>query len=163
MYAELGLDKSLLQRVRYEPDCPLETATFEDASFDIVFSHACFEHVQDPDAGVRTLARMLKPGGVTTHEIDLRDHRDFGRPLRFLKHRDTVWRQATSRRPATPNRWRASDYERAFGAAGLEVVYLRRTSSVPVTVPRPPVTAVPPTTTAAITFISRPSPVLVGI
>ena len=34
--------------------------------------------------------------------------------------------------------------------------------SVPMIVPRPPVIAVPPTTTAAITFNSNPSPVLLG-
>ena len=36
-------------------------------------------------------------------------------------------------------------------------------TTVPVTVPRPPVIAAPPTTTDAITFISSPSPVLLGI
>ena len=36
-------------------------------------------------------------------------------------------------------------------------------STVPATLPVPPVTEVPPTTTAAITFISRPRPALLGI
>ncbi len=36
-------------------------------------------------------------------------------------------------------------------------------STVPRIVPLPPVIAVPPTTTAAIVFISRPRPVLLGI
>jgi SAM-dependent methyltransferase len=133
IYAELGLDKALLRRVRYASRCPIETAPFEDDSFDIVFSHACLEHVAQPAAAVQNVSRMLKRDAVTTHEIDLRDHRDFAHPVRFLKHGDTVWRLAMSRRPAAPNRWRLSDYERAFKDAGLEIVDVRRTSAVSVT------------------------------
>lgn len=133
LYAELGLDVDVLSRVKYEPRCPLESAAFEDASFDIAFSHACLEHVAQPAAALGNLSRMMMTGGVTTHEIDLRDHRDFARPLRFLKHGDAVWQLATSRRPATPNRWRASDYEREFTNVGFELVDLKRTTTVPVT------------------------------
>jgi SAM-dependent methyltransferase len=133
VYMDLGLDDAALRRVRYEADCPLESASLADASFTIAFSHACLEHVADPAAGIRNLARMLEPGGITTHEIDLRDHRDFARPLRFLKHRDIVWRLATSRRPGAPNRWRVSDYEEAFANVGLEITDLERTSTVEVT------------------------------
>lgn len=37
---------------------------FEDASFDAVFAHAVLQHVPDPERGVGSLARVLKPGGV---------------------------------------------------------------------------------------------------
>jgi SAM-dependent methyltransferase len=132
LYAELGLDEEVLSRVRYESRCSIESASFQDASFEIIFSHACFEHIANPAAAIHNIARMLKPGGVTTHQIDLRDHRDFNDPVRFLKHRDLTWKLATSRRPATPNRWRLSDYEREFGAASLEIIELVRVSTVEV-------------------------------
>jgi SAM-dependent methyltransferase len=133
VYARLGLDTATLGRVAYQERCPIEEAPFPSASFEIIFSHACLEHVADPAAAIHNLARMLAPGGVTTHAIDLRDHRDFDRPLRFLRHGDTVWRLATSRRAATPNRWRLSDYEGALLDAGLELVDVKRTSTVPIT------------------------------
>jgi SAM-dependent methyltransferase len=133
VYAALGLDSSTLERVRYEAPCAIESAPFDDASFDIVYSHACFEHIAEPASAIRNVGRMLKPGGVTTHEIDLRDHRDFDEPLRLLKHHDLTWKLATSRRPATPNRWRMSDYEREFRASGLVIVDLVRAGTVTVT------------------------------
>jgi SAM-dependent methyltransferase len=133
VYAALGVDDEVLGQVRYVSPCSIESAPFEDASFDIVISQACFEHFADPAAAVANIARMLRPGGVTTHAIDLRDHRDFSKPLRFLRYRDLTWRLAMSRRPAAPNRWRSSDYEREFETAGLEIVDLLRDDTVVVT------------------------------
>jgi SAM-dependent methyltransferase len=127
LYEELGLDAGVLARVEYVAPCPIESVPFEDESFDIVFSHACLEHVADPAAAVASIARVLRPGGVTTHEIDLRDHRDFSNPLRLLKHRDLTWKLAMSRRPAAANRWRMSDFRRAFEEAGLGILDLART------------------------------------
>lgn len=36
---------------------------FVDATFDAVFSHALFEHLSNPAAAAREVARVLKPGG----------------------------------------------------------------------------------------------------
>lgn len=130
---ELELDDSILERVRYEPGHPIEQARFEGESFDIIFSHAVLEHILDPAAGIRQIGRMLRAGGVTTHLIDMRDHRNFEDPLRFLRHRERTWRLATSRRPASPNRWRTSQYAQAFEAAGLDVVSVVRDSTSRVT------------------------------
>ena len=123
LYDALGIDADVLERVRYECPCAIESAAFPDESFDVILSHACFQRFYDPQAATRNIARMLRPGGVTTHQIDFRDHRDPARPLEFLKTGDLLWRLATSR-SYPPNRWRASDVREAFVATGLEVLEL---------------------------------------
>jgi ubiquinone/menaquinone biosynthesis C-methylase UbiE len=37
---------------------------FEDGHFDGVFANGLIEHIPEPDAGIRELLRVLKPGGV---------------------------------------------------------------------------------------------------
>jgi SAM-dependent methyltransferase len=109
---------ALSKRIDYLTGAPIEQTSLPDNSFDIIFSSACLEHVAGPPAALRSIHRILKPGGVTTHSIDLRDHRDFTDPLAFLRHSESAWRAATSHRLVT-NRWRASDWQRGFEAAGF--------------------------------------------
>lgn len=119
LYQELVDDpKRYLARTEYRSPESIESTSIPDSSCDVIFSAAVLEHVADPLAAVRRIAALLKPGGVTTHGIDLRDHRNFEEPLAFLRYSQGVWRAATSRRVHT-NRWRASDWASAFQDAGL--------------------------------------------
>ena len=47
----------------------LEKQTFANASFDVVVTQDVFEHVLDPAAAFREVARTLKPGGVHVFTI----------------------------------------------------------------------------------------------
>ena len=40
---------------------------FDDATFDFVFSNSVLEHVEDLDAALHDIQRVLKPGGATLH------------------------------------------------------------------------------------------------
>jgi SAM-dependent methyltransferase len=125
LYARLGISDAL-DRVRYVAPATIEAAPFPDRSFDIIFSHASFEHFADPGRAIDEIARLLRPGGVTTHVIDLRDHRDFDHPTDFLRYRDFTWRLAGSHRHGHTNRWRASDILEHFVASGLEIVEVEK-------------------------------------
>lgn len=47
-----------------------ENLPFEDCSFDKVISVSCLEHFQDPEQGLRQMARVLKPGGRLAISVD---------------------------------------------------------------------------------------------
>jgi SAM-dependent methyltransferase len=129
-----GLAQELLGRVSYRAPVDVARNTLPAASLDVICSHTCFEHFADPAGAIAQIARLLRPGGVTSHQIDLRDHRDFNHPLDFLAYNETLWRLANSNRPyAVRNRWRASQYRAAFEKQGLEVMYLEVTHKTTVT------------------------------
>ena len=100
---------------------------FADRSFELVLSNATLEHVRDPDAAARESLRVLAAGGLGLHQIDLRDHRDFSRPLDFLCLSAAAWEGRFAPVPAGggdhsaftyTNRWRKSDFVGAFERAG---------------------------------------------
>ncbi len=129
-----GLARRLMGQITYLYPVDIATTTLPDASHDIIFSHACFEHFADPERSIAQIARLLRPDGVTSHEVDLRDHRDFSRPLDFLQYNDALWRLSTSNRPnGVRNRWRRSEYRAAFERHGMAVVYMGTSQQIMVT------------------------------
>ncbi len=53
-------------------------------SIDLVLSNAVLEHLSDLPKAIREMARITRPGGVHSHQVDCRDHRNFARPLDHL-------------------------------------------------------------------------------
>jgi SAM-dependent methyltransferase len=49
------------------------TLDFPDSFFDVVFTNQVIEHIEDLDAVLTELCRVLKPGGVTLHLFASRD------------------------------------------------------------------------------------------
>jgi SAM-dependent methyltransferase len=60
-------------------------------SVDLVFSQAVLEHVRKRDVPetIRECRRILAPGGVCSHQVDLRDH--LGGALNNLRFSESVW------------------------------------------------------------------------
>ena len=104
-----------------------EDTGFESETIDFLFSQATLEHVRDPLKCIKETSRVLKPGGLTAHCIDLRDHRDFEEPLKFLRESDESWARAMEEHcrydaSGYMNRWRASEYVKAFEQQGFELL-----------------------------------------
>jgi SAM-dependent methyltransferase len=95
---------------------------FPDGAFDVVLTCAAFEHFSAPEEAIRECTRVLAPGGVQVHQIDLRDHRDFTRPLDFLRFSEEEWKAQSSDMFCYTNRLRRADFERLFVAAGNELL-----------------------------------------
>jgi len=126
----------LLERIRYVSGVSSERLPFEDKRFDLVYSVAALEHVPDPAGSLAEIRRVLVPGGLAIHEIDLKHHGSAD-PLKFLEWTDEEWaRRATlyggdvSLRKILDggfageiycNRLRRSDWVRLFADAGFAV------------------------------------------
>ena len=105
---------------RQSYDIPLPSG-----SLDYVFSHATFEHIAEPEKTIQAIHRALRTGGVTAHQIDLRDHADLSKPLEFLRVDDDTWHEQwkdPARAPWYLNRWRLNDFQAAFERAGLRIL-----------------------------------------
>ena len=126
----------LLASIDYRSSVSSDSLPFPGGTFDLVYSIAALEHVPEPERTVAEIARVLAPGGLAIHEIDLKHHGSED-PLRFLEFSDEEWR-----RRATPygtdlslrtildggfsgevfcNRLRSADWKRLFESAGLAV------------------------------------------
>ncbi len=93
-----------------------------DDSVDFIWSHAVLEHVRlhEFDATLRELHRILKPGGVMSHRVDLQDH--LAASLNNLRFRRSTWEQEWMARSGFyTNRIRFSDMLGRFARTGLEL------------------------------------------
>jgi SAM-dependent methyltransferase len=104
-------------------------------ALDYAFSNAVFEHVSDPEATIKALRRVLKARGLTAHQIDMRDHRNFSRPLEYLKLDPAEWGkvQAKLAPHLHQNRWRLAQYRESFRRNGFDIVAVDVNARVPVT------------------------------
>ena len=96
--------------------------------WDVAFSYAVLEHVEDLPGFMRACFRGLRPGASMHHMIDFTGHAAFEDPvppLDFQTYPDWLWRLMYP--PGGRNtRRHASEFVRAARAAGFEYVMLRR-------------------------------------
>ncbi|SDH10813.1 methyltransferase domain-containing protein [Roseospirillum parvum] len=105
---------------------PWTRADAEAGTIDWLFSQAVLEHVDDVPATWAAIARWLAPGGVTSHQIDLRSH---GTATTWNGHwaiPPTTWKLMRGRRPYLLNRQPLSAHLKALEQAGLELIAIDR-------------------------------------
>ena len=108
--------------LRLFPEPAEQMESIPDASIDFTYSNAVLEHVADVRAVTTELARISKPGGMGMHQIDLRGHRDFDRPLEHIIAQEEVF-QNTAPKIAYDygNRLRMIEFHAYFESAGFAV------------------------------------------
>jgi ubiquinone/menaquinone biosynthesis C-methylase UbiE len=106
-----------------------------DTSVDVVMSKSALEHVpwRLVEPQLADLYRVLRPGGVMVHIIDLRDHFHMkgdddvtGDWLEALRYPQRLYDAMFSNRSTNINRLRASEWLDVFTAAGFETEYEER-------------------------------------
>ena len=107
-------------------------------SIDFVWSHSVLEHVRKNELGtvLQELKRILKPGSLSSHNIDFQDHLDGA--LNNLRFSERVWESSLfSKSGFYTNRIPAVTMHCMFKAAGFEIKEeaFGRWSSLPT--PRP--------------------------
>ncbi|MGL6565593.1 hypothetical protein [Aeromonas dhakensis] len=110
-------------RLNYFPDKKLEDF-HDDKKYDVCYSCAVIEHVSDIESFVTKTYELLASGGFAFHWIDLRDHRDFSRPLDFLKIGKSEWCEYYGHAGhfLHGNQLRYSDYRKIFLQHGFRIV-----------------------------------------
>ena len=107
-----------------------EQLPFADATVDACTSVSFLEHVEDVDAVLVEMARVLRPGGTAVHAIDGLDHSSYGNrevgPLDFLRE------PADLRLVGGCNRLRPVEFVERFERAGFEVIAFEAHARMPV-------------------------------
>lgn len=117
----LGLDLAdALSRIHLVTDDYLAVSPpSPELRADLVTSTATMEHVRNPREILAKSWEWLRPGGVSSHAIDLRDH-CFETPFEMLTYSDRVWeRWLVPKGGFHLNRWRLPDYLQAMRDAGF--------------------------------------------
>lgn len=88
---------------------------------DLAISHSVLEHVRDPKAVMQFCLQWLKPGGITHHIVDLRDHNlRFRYPFEMLTFSDQLWARWFDLSGGFHlNRWRVPAYLQAVRESGF--------------------------------------------
>lgn len=116
-----GYEATTLIRV---PEAAEDLSSISAGSIDLVYSNAVLEHIVDISAVVKELARITRAGGCGVHQIDLRDHRSFERPLEHLLIPDHDFALlAEGVFYEFGNRVRASEFDAHFAQAGFSILW----------------------------------------
>lgn len=84
---QLGLRASPAVEIRIEP---AEEMTFADASFDVVYALAVFQHLVRPEDVLTHMVRVLRPGGILYLDFILYTSQTGSHDLRLLESGDSA-------------------------------------------------------------------------
>ena len=149
---------ALFRRIEYHAPVSADKLPFGKDEFDLIYSCAAMEHFDRPLDAVREMCRVLKPGGLTVHNIDLRNHAGT-HPLDHLRWSEADYRRKTEKygdgrgidqilqgewkSEVFCNRLLAGSWKEIFMQAGLRILQFDVLSRVAPTTIDPAVYAAP--------------------
>jgi SAM-dependent methyltransferase len=118
---------SMCDEARVQLRSPFDFNDLPANSADIVASRTVLEHIPEGDLRriFRSAKRILKPGGVMCHTIDMSDHfehldKSISR-VNFLQYRPWIWKLACLEPQLFQNRLRRFEYENMLLEEGYEI------------------------------------------
>jgi len=107
----------------------------ESNSIDFCFSQAVLEHIflEEFKDYISELYRVLKPGGLCSHEVDLKDH--LGKSLNSLRFSTVIWESNLFKRSGFyTNRLRCYQLKKIFQMSGFYIlkIQLNKWKRIPV-------------------------------
>jgi predicted SAM-dependent methyltransferase len=107
---------------------PRELTELTINNVDLIYSNNVLEHIKNVELNIKSMSRILKPGGYLYHNIDLRDHYNLNKPFLFYKYEDQIWQKYLTREGVSyTNRLRYDDFIRMFKENGFEVIHYQTT------------------------------------
>lgn len=95
------------------------------ASIDVVISHSTMEHVDNLQLAYSHFAKIVRSGGIMSHQIDFRSH-GFSKAWNgYRAFDDEQWRELTSETPYSINRVPASQHLDNIRREGFDVYNLQ--------------------------------------
>lgn len=113
--------------IQYLAPISKDYAEIQDDSLDLCYSTAVMEHIRPAEVRQILIAtrRKLKPGGLTSHVVDLKDHFAYfqtGLPYNhFLRFSTRQWEWIAGNPMTYTNRLSASEWRCIFSDCGYEI------------------------------------------
>ncbi len=99
-------------------------AGFADSSFDCVYSFHVMEHVKNFENSVQEIYRILKPGGISIHQIGIDDHHTHydkkESKKKYMQFSEFTWKLFYENEVQYINRLQMSDWLALFEKNGFE-------------------------------------------
>jgi SAM-dependent methyltransferase len=99
-----------------------DAGSIAPGAVDWIFSQAVMEHVDDLALTYRACREWLAPGGVMSHQIDMKSHGTAAAWNGHWAYSDAMWRVVRGRRLYLVNRAPASAHRAAMAAAGFAII-----------------------------------------
>ncbi len=130
-------DEALIQKIaeNIKADC-LQTEPISilydwdnnrSSKYDLIFSRAVMEHVNNPREVYSKAAQLLKPGGFMFHDIELHSHGLTKDINGHLKIPAILWRLIRGRRKYFMNRWTLDQHIAALEDLNFSIIDIRYT------------------------------------